>query len=79
MISATAHGGGGAGSCGALFFLECERCPAVFSNPNGLASAGWPSPLGLLYMTVHSHASKKPSTRCQPDAVRREAMLRRPP
>jgi hypothetical protein len=39
MACVVQGGGGGAGSCGAMsVFLECERCPAVFSNPNGLAS-----------------------------------------
>jgi hypothetical protein len=73
-----------------LFFLEHERCYllCVSSNPNGLAWADWPSPLGLLYTTTHSlphqrsqsrshrGASPPPSAMKQPCcAARPEAIL----
>jgi hypothetical protein len=66
-------------------FLDSERCPAVFSNPNGLALAGWASPLGLLYTTrlIHPHrrSHRRLDASLPPSAVKpccaacREAVL----
>jgi hypothetical protein len=66
--------------CDVCFFLEHERCYllCVSSNPNGLAWADWPSPLGLLYTTTHSLPHQRSQSRSHRGASPLPSAMKQP-